>query len=56
MQYAPKNDAVAEAAKLVGLAATAYQPSVYKLLSNSPLTDMALELGSVHSPVRDVEL
>ena len=38
------------------LAPAAAQPSLHALLSRSPLRDLDFELGSVRSPVRDVEL
>lgn len=47
---------VVAAAEFDRLTATANQPSLYTLLSTSPLTDLELETGSVRSPVRDVEL
>jgi hypothetical protein len=36
--------------------AAAAQSSLHALLSRSPLRDLDFEHGSVHSPVRDVEL
>jgi antitoxin Phd len=38
------------------LAPTAAQPNLHALLSQSPLRDLDFELGSVRSPVRDVDL
>lgn len=38
------------------LMATAQQPNLYELLSQSPLRDLDLAEDGVRSPVRDVEL
>jgi len=47
---------VVAAAEFDRLAATANQPSLYTLLSTSPLTELDLENHGVRSPVRDIEL
>ncbi len=47
---------VVAAAEFDRLAATAAQPSLHALFSESPLSKLDLERESVRAPVRDVEL
>jgi len=47
---------VVAAAEFDRLASTANQPSLYALLSTSPLTDLDLETDSIRPPVHEIEL